>query len=132
MLGESHEHFIQCNYKLPLGYVIKGAFELNLPALLVTDFNKRNIIMVFDALFGTSAHHFDALHIHLCTFGLFDELFSTGRSPEKSLHDVLNHVQISQLLKLSKPSVEEFLALTTFPFFTFALAGWMDGCLNYL
>ena len=31
---------------------------------LVTDFNKR-ITTVFDALFRTSARHFDALHIYL-------------------------------------------------------------------
>ena len=35
---------------------------------LVTDFNK-HIIMIFDALFGTSACHFGALHFFLCAFG---------------------------------------------------------------
>ena len=64
--------------------MITGAFELNLHAPLVTDFNKR-IITGFDALFRTSACHFDALHIYICAFGLFDARFSTGRSPEKSL-----------------------------------------------
>ena len=37
------------------------------------------------AHFGTSGRDFDALHIYLCAFGLFDARFSTGRSPEKSL-----------------------------------------------
>ena len=66
--------------------MITGAFKLNLHAPLVTDFNKRIIIItVFDALFRTSVRHFDTLHIYLCAFGLFDVRFSTGLSPEKSL-----------------------------------------------
>ena len=64
--------------------LLTGTLELNLPAPLATDFNKC-IITVFDALFGTSARHFDALHIYLCTFGLSDVRFSIGHSPEKSL-----------------------------------------------
>ena len=42
--------------------VISGKFALNLLAPLVTDFNKRIITFLFDALFGTSARHFVALH----------------------------------------------------------------------
>ena len=65
--------------------MITGPFELNLPAPLVTDLNKR-IITFFYALFGTLARNFDTLHLSYA-LGLCDAQFSTGRSPEKSLID---------------------------------------------